>query len=110
MATDNNTPPRGGYLIWERGPKHTWQIRWDAYQALAIILGVVILFIYAWSKGGRWSPDFRTFAICVLIAAAALATGLFLGFLFGIPKAAQEPTQAQPDQTANGPNAADAAQ
>jgi MFS family permease len=110
MATDKNTPPRGGYLIWERAPKGTWQIRWDAYQALAIILGVIILGIYSWSMGGWRSPDFRTFAICLLIAAAALAAGLFLGFLFGIPKAAQESssqtgTQTPADQTANTPSA-----
>src|SRR5689334_19231400 len=115
MATGDKKPPLGGYLIWERAPKDTWQVRWDAYQALAIILGVVILFIYAWSKGGRWSPDFRTFAICVLIAAAALAAGLFLGFLFGIPKAAQEPlpqsgTQTPAGQVANTPNATATAQ
>src|SRR5437899_2262380 len=116
MATDNNKPPFGGYLIWERAPKSTWQIRWDAYQALAIFLGVIILGIYAWSTGGWRSPDFRTFAICVLIAAAALAAGLFLGFLFGIPKAAQEPptsqsgTQTQAGQLASTPNATVTAQ
>jgi hypothetical protein len=115
MTTGNNKPPLGGYLIWERAPKGTWQVRWDAYQALAIILGVVILGIYAWSKGGLKSPDFRTFAVCVLIAAAALAAGLFLGFLFGIPKAAGEPlpqsgTQTQAGQVANTPNATVTAQ
>ena len=116
MANGNNKPPFGGYLIWERAQKGTWQVRWDAYQALAIILGVVILLVYAWSKGGPWSPDFRTFAICVLIAAAALAAGLFLGFLFGIPKAAQEQstsqsgTQTQGGQVANTPNATVTAQ
>ena len=103
MVNESNKPPRGGYLIWERGPKDTWEVRWDAYQALAIILGVVILFIYGWSRGGLWSPDFRTFAICVLIAAAALATGLLFGFLFGIPKAAQEtPTSPTGTQTQTG--------
>ena len=106
MATDNKTPPFGGYLIWERAPKGTWQVRWDAYQALAIIVGVAILFIYAMSKAGWKSAGWLIFGICVLIAAGALAAGLLLGFLFGIPKAAQEPQQ----QSAPPLNQANAAQ
>ncbi len=116
MPTEKNQPPFGGFWIWERAPKNSWQIRWDFWQAVAIVLGVIILGIYAWSRGGLWSPDFRSFAICVLIAAAALAVGLLFGFLFGIPKAAQEPQssqsggQIQTGKTANTSNTTVAAQ
>lgn len=71
------------------------QIKWDVYQALAIVAGVIMIFIYA-SRTQGW----YTFGVCTLIAAVALAFGLLFGFLFGIPKAAQEdpnkPAPAQP--------------
>ncbi len=61
------------------------QIKWDVYQTFAIIVGVIMLLIYS-SRAQGW----YTFGVCTLVAAAALAAGLLLGFLFGIPKAAQE--------------------
>jgi predicted acyltransferase len=71
-------------LIFEPTSQGGWQLKWDFYQALAIIVGVIMLGIYAWRSQG-W----LTFATCVLVAAAALAAGLLLGFLFGIPKTDQ---------------------
>ena len=67
------------------------QIKWDVYQAVAIFAGVIMLLIYA-SRTQGW----YTFAVCTLIAAAALAGGLLLGFLFGIPKAAQAESAPPP--------------
>jgi hypothetical protein len=53
-----------------------------------------MLLIYAWRTDGL-----HTFATCTLIAAVALAAGLFLGFLFGIPRDAQtESVKQQPAQ------------
>ncbi|HBB97903.1 MAG TPA: hypothetical protein DC054_21180 [Blastocatellia bacterium] len=69
-------------VILEKDAKGNPQIRWDFYQALALILGVVFLSLYAWKGTGEW----RTFPISLMIAAASVAAGLFLGFLFGIPK------------------------
>jgi hypothetical protein len=63
-----------------------WQLKWDVYQALAIVVGVIMLLIYSWRTQGLY-----TFAVCILIAAMALAAGLLFGFLFGIPKSAQQP-------------------
>ena len=63
-----------------------WQIKWDVYQALAIVVGVIMLMIYSWRAQG-----FYTFGVCILIAGVALAAGLLFGFLFGIPKSAQQP-------------------
>jgi hypothetical protein len=63
-----------------------WQIKWDVYQALAIVVGVIMLMIYSWRAQG-----FYTFGVCTLIAGVALAAGLLFGFLFGIPKSAQQP-------------------
>ena len=68
------------------------QLKWDVYQTIAILVGVTVLLIYAWRTDGV-----RTFATCILIAAVALAAGLFLGFLFGIPKDAQ--TESVQQQT-----------
>ena len=68
-----------------------WQLKWDVYQTIAIVAGVIMLLIYAWRTDGL-----KTFAACILIAALALAAGLLLGFLFGIPKDAQtEPATKQ---------------
>jgi hypothetical protein len=61
-----------------------WQLKWDVYQTVAILVGVIMLMIYAWRTHGL-----HTFATCTLIAGFALAAGLLLGFLFGIPRDAQ---------------------
>ena len=71
-----------------------WQLKWDVYQTIAILVGVIMLLIYASRTGGV-----QTFATCTLIAGVALAAGLLLGFLFGIPKDAQtESVKQQPTQ------------
>ena len=75
-----------GSLFTEPTTNGGWQIKWDVYQALAIVVGVIMLLIYSWRTQGLY-----TFAVCTLIAAMALAAGLLFGFLFGIPKAAQQP-------------------
>ena len=77
------------------------QIKWDVYQAFAIFAGVIMLLIYAWRNGG-W----LTFAVSVLIAAVALAAGLLLGFLFGIPKPSPADTTTQQPPPPGGPQGA----
>lgn len=70
------------------------QLKWDVYQTIAILVGVTMLLIYAWRTDGL-----RTFATCILIAAVALAAGLFVGFLFGLPRdAPTESVKLQPAQ------------
>jgi hypothetical protein len=79
-------------LIFEPTSQGGWQLKWDFYQALAIFAGVIMLIIYA-----GVTRSWQTFAVCILIAAVALAAGLLLGFLFGIPKADQpNPPAGQP--------------
>ena len=81
------------FLI-ERTTRGGWQLKWDVYQTIAILVGVILLLIYAWRTDGL-----HTFATCTLIAAAALAAGLLFGFLFGIPRDAQtESVKQQPAQ------------
>ena len=75
-----------GNLLTEPTSSGGWQLKWDVYQALAIVAGVIMLMIYSWRAQG-----FYTFGVCILIAGVALAAGLLFGFLFGIPKSAQQP-------------------
>ena len=89
MANGNGTPQSRRSLwdlITEPTQPRGWQLKWDFYQALAIAAGVMILGFYA-----VLTYDWKTFAICILIAAVALAAGILLGFLFGIPKTDQGP-------------------
>ena len=79
-------------VILERDVKGKPQIRWDFYQTLALIFGVVLLCLYAWKGTGQW----RTLPISLMIAAASVAAGLFLGFLFGIPKINDKPVNPPP--------------
>jgi hypothetical protein len=94
MAINTNSKLSVQSFFFEPTGHGGWQLKWDVYQALAIFAGVIMLLIYGWRNGG-W----LTFAVCVLIAAVALAAGLLLGFLFGIPKDAQaEPPKPQTAQ------------
>ena len=101
MANGNNSPSFTRDLIWEKTAEGKWQVRWDAYQSLAIIVGVLILLIFMPLTFG-WKSLGGSF----LIAAVALAAGLLFGFLFGIPKAVQDQTQPAPQPPGTPPDKA----
>jgi hypothetical protein len=88
MANGNDNPSFRRDLIWEKTAEGKWQVRWDAYQSLAIIVGVLILLIFV-----PLTFSWKSLGGSLLIAAVALAAGLLFGFLFGIPKAVQDQTQ-----------------
>ncbi len=88
----NNGDGTGKKSFWdffiERDGKRA-DVKWSTYQALAILVGIVILIIYSYSIGWRSLP------VCLFTAGASLACGILVGFLFGIPKASQDGS-AQP--------------
>lgn len=64
---------------------------WSQPLVLALAAGLVLLLPVAFAAGGSlWSA-----APLMLVAGSAVASGSVLGFLFGIPKVAQEPQQAR---------------
>jgi hypothetical protein len=65
-----------------------------------IFLGAVFLFIYGWVRSNRW----ESITIALLIAGAALAIGVLIGFLFGIPRTLQQERQSQPATAQQGPS------
>ena len=89
---DGGWPPKDSLwnIIFEIAPNGRPQIKWDFYQTLALIVGVVMLAVYAWKGTGNW----QTFAAGILTAAVSVAVGLFLGFLFGIPRIDDTPTSS----------------
>src|SRR6266849_5438773 len=89
--TDNGSSSASKKSIWDLlrflfGEKENgqWEVKWSTYQGLAIVVGIAMLIIYsASSSNNRW----QSLAICLLTAGAALAMGILVGFLFGIPRA-----------------------
>src|SRR5205807_4795618 len=66
------------------------EVRWTFYQGLAIVAGIGILIVYS-----AKSPAFpQSLAVGLLVAGASLACGIFIGFLFGIPRTVQKPQAA----------------
>jgi hypothetical protein len=61
------------------------EVRWSTYQTVAIVTGILILVAFSIRAATPW----RTLAISLLIAGGSLATGLLIGFLFGIPRTLQ---------------------
>jgi hypothetical protein len=62
------------------------ELKWNVYQGGAILAGVVILVFFTMQGPSRW----RSLAIGLLIAGSALAAGILIGFLFGIPRTLQK--------------------
>src|SRR6266850_7688731 len=79
-----------GLLVDEDG-----DIKWNVYQGAAILAGVVILVFFTMQGSNR----LQSLAIGLLVAGAALAAGILIGFLFGIPRTLQ---REGPKDTANG--------
>jgi hypothetical protein len=86
MATDST---RDLFLsLFFENVKGRQQVKWSTYQAFAIMVGLVMLIIYSASSSRGW----QAFSICLFAAGASLATGLLVGFLFGIPRAGSPKT------------------
>jgi|ERR1041385_2758498 hypothetical protein len=66
------------------------EVRWSTYQAVAIVTGTLILVAFSVRALTPW----QTLAISLLIAGGSLATGLLIGFLFGIPRTLQREQKA----------------
>lgn len=81
MADGEKLAPESSLFV-EPGLHGQRQVKWEVYQALALVVGILILLLYA-SKSPH---SLTTFSISVLVAAASMAVGLFVGFLFGIPR------------------------
>src|SRR5258708_2722865 len=69
-----------GLLVDEDG-----DIKWNIYQATAILAGVLILIFFTL----QGPNPLQSLAIGLLVAGAALAAGILIGFLFGIPRTLQ---------------------
>jgi len=48
-----------------------------------VLVGLLLIIVYGLATGGSW---WQTVSVGLLTAMAALATGLLLGFLFGVPR------------------------
>jgi len=80
------------------------EIKWSTYQALALGAGGIILVFYTANAPARW----QSLAIGLLVAGASLATGILIGFLFGIPRTLQREAQKVDTTTGSQPGTADA--
>ena len=72
------------FIFFEENSNGSWELKWGIFQALAIIIGVIMIIIFS----GYHKPFGKIFAVSILLAGVALAIGLLVGFLFGVPKAA----------------------
>lgn len=71
------------------------EIRWNIYLGLAIFLGLIVLIGLAFHPPSRWQSTASAF----LLAGAAVAAGVLIGFLFGIPRARQQSSAPGDGQT-----------
>src|ERR1044072_7333449 len=62
------------------------EIKWNIFLGVAVFLGFLALFFFAFHPPTRWQSP----AILFLLAGGALAAGILVGFLFGIPRARQQ--------------------
>jgi hypothetical protein len=93
MSTDQSklTKPRKRSILrdafFEQDKNGSWEFKWSTFQALAIVVGIVLVLLYSLYN----PPIGRTFSISILMAGVALAMGILVGFIFGVPKAASQP-------------------
>jgi hypothetical protein len=72
------------------------EIKWNFFLGVAVFLGFVTLFLFAFHQ----PAVLQTTASIFLLAGAALAAGILIGFLFGIPRARQQANaQSDPQST-----------
>src|SRR5216684_1230684 len=79
------------------------EVSWSIYQGFAIVVGVIIVTFYAAHGTAPWKSS----AIGLLIAGAALAAGVLIGFLFGIPRTQQKEGQKSDPTIGSQPGVAD---
>ena len=74
-------------ILAEQDKNGRWELKWSTFQGFAIIVGIVLVTIYSY-----YSPPSRghVWAVCVLAGGVALAMGVLVGFIFGVPRAAQD--------------------
>ena len=73
-------------ILQDEGSGRGKEIKWNIYLGAAVFSGFVTLFLLAFHPPTRWQSTASAF----LLAGAALAAGVLLGFLFGIPRARQQ--------------------
>ncbi len=59
--------------------------------ALVVVLGAALLGLFALKQTAQPPSRLAVFSVTLMLAAAAVAIGSLLGFLFGIPRSMQEP-------------------
>jgi hypothetical protein len=90
-------------FIWQDdGDGRGKEIRWNVYLGAAVILGLVVVTAYTFHGATSWQSTATGF----LIAGAALAAGILVGFLFGIPRVRQQTTVPTDSQSPTEPLAA----
>lgn len=74
----------------------TGKKEYDFWLGFALTIGTVFMWLFAMTQPNKlW----QTFAICLLIAGAASAAGILVGFLFGIPRSPKrDPTGEEAGQ------------
>ncbi|MBI1741967.1 hypothetical protein HYR54_02745 [Candidatus Acetothermia bacterium] len=65
------------------------ELPWGKELMIALGLGIIIVLIY----GGFHQNPWQAIAVALVIAGAAIAAGMFVGFLFGIPRSLQKEPQ-----------------
>ncbi len=66
---------------------------------LVVVLGGALLGLFAFKQTAQPPSRFAVFSVTMMLAAAAVAVGGLLGFLFGIPRSVQEPRPLASSQT-----------
>jgi hypothetical protein len=88
-ATTPNTSlwARLSEFIADQDDKGRQEVKWSIALVFGIFVGIILIGLYA-----MYSPPSRghVLAVSLLSAGAALAMGLLVGFLFGIPRAVQD--------------------
>jgi uncharacterized integral membrane protein len=68
------------------------RIRWQVWVGTSLTVAVVLLIGHCLFAADTWSAGVKVSAAAILVAAAAGAVGVLLGFLFGIPRSLQQET------------------
>ncbi|MGY1724731.1 hypothetical protein [Blastococcus sp. SYSU DS0533] len=83
-ATDRPPARRVGRYRW------AWQLSW-----LLPLIGIALVALWAYGAATSWAARSSVLAGLLLLAAAAMAVGGMLGFLFGVPKVLTESGAAE---------------
>jgi hypothetical protein len=75
-----------------------WRLSWELP-----LIGVALIALWSYGTATSWSARWSTAAALLLVAAAAMAVGGLLGFLFGVPKVLTEGGSAEGARDPNPP-------